>query len=249
MSAWLLLRGLTRESGHWGEFPLILSSAFPEARIVTLELPGSGALFRERSPTHIADILERCREQLREQEITGPVYLLALSLGAMIATAWAFRHPDEIAGIVLINTSFRGISPFFRRLRPSSYATLLRLLTTRDARLREATILGLTSRRAPQDVLRKWVALRHEHPVTPANALRQLLAAARFKAPTEAPPIPTLILSSEADALVHPNCSENLARRWKAHHFKHPTAGHDLPLDDGAWVVERVRQWCSLQTD
>lgn len=245
MTVWVLLRGLTRESGHWGDFPAILASAIPEARIVTVELPGSGALFRERSPTRIGDILERCREQLRDKGITGPVHLLALSLGAMVATAWAFRYPDEVTGIVLINASFRGVSPLFQRLRPSSYPALLRLLTTGDAGLRETTILRLTSRTAPRDVLREWVALRRKHPVTSANALRQLVAAARFRAPEQAPSIPTLILSSEADALVHPGCSENLAKHWKAPHFKHPSAGHDLPLDDGVWVVERVQEWLS----
>ena len=50
-----------------------------------------------------------------------------MSLGAVIATAWAARHPQELAGAVLINTSMCP-SPPQQRLRPHSLLPLLRLL-------------------------------------------------------------------------------------------------------------------------
>jgi hypothetical protein len=34
-----------------------------------------------------------------------------------------------------------------------------------------------------------------------------------------------------------------LARYWQAAFAEHPSAGHDLPLDDGAWVAGQVAQW------
>jgi len=243
MSTWVLLRGLTREAGHWGEFVGQLAAGLPDARILTLDLPGNGIHHGEPSPTRVEAMVEACRAQLAAQHLTGPVHLLAMSLGAMVAVAWAAARPQELAGCVLINTSLRPFSPFYRRLRPSSYPGLLGVLARRDARSKEAAILNLTSRLAAPSVVDDWVELRKARAVSAANALRQLLAAARFRAPPHAPPVPMLVLSGAADALVDPRCSAALAARWGLPFARHPTAGHDLPLDDGAWVVDRIRAW------
>jgi len=52
-----------------------------------------------------------------------------------------------------------------------------------------------------------------------------------------------LVLASAHDALVDPYCSRRLAQAWALPIAEHPTAGHDLPLDDGAWVVRQVERW------
>lgn len=243
MATWILLRGLTRESGHWGEFPAQLAAHLADARILTLDLPGNGARHREASPLQVAGMVAACRAQLAGLGIDGPVHLLAMSLGAMVALAWATAHPAQVAGGVLINTSFAGISPFYRRLRPTSYPNLLGVLARGDARAREAAILRLTSHRADPAVLEQWVTLRRHHPVTALNALRQLAAAARFRLPPQRPAVPLLLLSGRQDALVDPRCSAELAARWQLPHVQHPGAGHDLPLDDGPWLAARIGEW------
>lgn len=243
MNTWVLLRGLTRESGHWGDFPRQLAAALPGARIVPLDLPGNGELHAQASPLRVEEMAAGCRARLRTLGVAGPCHLLAMSLGAMVAVAWAAAHAEEVAGCVLINTSLRGISPFHRRLRPASYPALLGALASFDSRGREAAILRLTSSSAPAAVLEHWVALQREHRVSRANALRQLVAAARFRAPAVPPPVPMLVLSGAADALVDPRCSADLAARWRLPCAQHPSAGHDLPLDDGPWVAEQVRAW------
>jgi pimeloyl-ACP methyl ester carboxylesterase len=58
---------------------------------------------------------------------------------------------------------------------------------------------------------------------------------------------PTLLLASEQDQLVNVQCSRTLARHWGCSLQLHPRAGHDLPLDDAAWVADQVRQWLSQQ--
>lgn len=243
MTTWVLLRGLTRERGHWGDFPQRLGERLTDARIVALDLPGNGELHRLASPSRVEDMAEACRAQLRARGIRGPVQVLAMSLGAMVALAWAAAHPAEIAGCVLINTSLRGISPAHQRLRPSSYATLLGLLAHPDARHRELAILRLTSRSAPAGVLEHWLELRRVHPVSRVNALRQLVAAARFRAPSRPPAVPMLVLCGAADALVDPRCSAALAARWRLPLVQHPRAGHDLALDAPDWVASQVCAW------
>lgn len=243
---WLLLRGLAREARHWGPFTQAMQRAFPDNAILTADLPGAGALHRLRSPVRVSDMAEHYRRQLRECGTQPPYRLLALSLGGMVAVEWATAHPEEVESMALINTSLRGLSPFYRRLRPSSLIDLMRFLGTGgDAEKFERVILRRSSRlhRCDAAVIADWAALRRESPVSLGNATRQLWAAARFRAPAVAPRVPALLLASVRDALVDPRCSADIAARWQLPLALHPSAGHDLPLDDGNWVIREIGEW------
>ena len=149
---------------------------------------------------------------------------------------------------MLINTSMRPFSPFYRRLRPRNYPLMLKLaLLGGTARQWEEAILKITTRHPPQpeQQLLDWITYRKECPVSRGNAVRQLWAAARYAAPLDGPATRTLILTSTQDGLVDPRCSRQLAASWNADIAEHPSAGHDLPLDDGPWVATQVRQWFS----
>lgn len=248
---WVLLRGLTREAGHWGPLPAMLRERLPGTRILTIDLPGAGERHAMRSPISIRATMEDCRAQLHALGVTR-CHLLAMSLGAMVAVEWAHRHPQDIANAVLVNTSLRPFSAWHRRLRPQHYPALLGVLWPwRDAHAREAVVLRLTSGRrlaAAQRiaVIDAWVALRERHPVSTANALRQLLAAARYRAPVQAPGVPLRVLVGGGDSLVDPGCSRRLAHAWQLPISEHPTAGHDLALDAPDWVVTQVEAWTRL---
>ncbi|WP_211472591.1 alpha/beta fold hydrolase [Collimonas humicola] len=249
MSKWVFLRGLMREARHWGEFPELFRATVPEADITLLELPGNGRLHKERSPARVEDMTEACRRQLVSQGILPPYHLFALSLGAMVAVDWAARYPQEVAGCVLLNTSLRPVSPFYQRLRPRNYPTLLTLampgLRQRNFARQESLLLQLTSNRCATqaDVLTAWIGYQRDHPVSYSNAWRQLYAAMRYRAPQHAPSMPLLILAGGADRLIDPRCSLNLAHLWQAPLAVQAAAGHDLTLDAGDWVAEQVRNW------
>ena len=245
MSTWILLRGLTRETRHWGEFPKLVEAAYPEARVVTLELPGNGLRNTEPSPSTVAELAAFGHIEAARLGLKPRYHLLALSLGGMVATAWAEAWPQEVDACVLINTSFGAFSPLLQRLRPAAWPTLARILLSPTAQERERLVFGLTSSLPPEahePMIRAWAELRRAHPVAMKNALRQLLASARYQAPWKAP-VPTLVLVGEGDRLVDPRCSLEIARRWRCHRGVHPFAGHDLPLDDGPWVVDQLRRW------
>ena len=243
---WVLLRGLTRERRHWGSFPETLARAMPGAPVIALDLAGNGALHQERSAANIPALAQACRAALHRSGMAPPYHLLAMSMGAMVAVSWASAHPQEVAAAVLINTSLRPFSPLHHRLRPAAAGRLLRLLLTRpDALAAEQIVLQLTSH-APQHGLAKaqeWAAYRHERPVSRANALRQLWAAARFRAPLDKPSPPLLVLTSATDELVDTRCSLRLAHAWRCAMASHPWAGHDLPLDDAPWVAGQLHDW------
>jgi pimeloyl-ACP methyl ester carboxylesterase len=242
----VLLRGLTRESRHWGNFPQQIGEAFPGAPVVCLDLPGNGKLNGLESPLSIEAMADCCHAEIARQGIAAPCRVLAMSLGAMVAVAWAQRHPDDVAAAVLINTSLRPFSPFHRRLRPGNYSRLLRLFISKPSdRKLETAVLAMTTRlqQNPAATIDAWLQWRRESPASRRNALRQLLAAARYRAPRQRPLECLLLLASTRDALVDARCSLQLAAQWDASVVVHPAAGHDLPLDDAVWVLAQMRLW------
>lgn len=249
MSAWILLRGLTRETRHWGRLPDALRDAV-DGGLLPIDLPGNGAFAHLRSPATVAQMVGFVRHAAWQTGVPGPYRVLAMSLGGMVATDWAQRHPEEIERLVLINTSMRPFSRVHERLRPSAWPGLLGVAAHwSDAPRAERGIHRLTCNRADtlDADLDAWSEIRRSAPVSRANALRQLWAAARFTAAFAAPRCPLLILSSRADRLVDPVCSAKLAAAWGAPQREHPWAGHDLPHDDPAWTAEQVRAWLDQQ--
>ncbi|CAG9227676.1 Alpha-beta hydrolase superfamily lysophospholipase [Paraburkholderia tropica] len=248
---WVLLRGLTRESRHWGAFAPLL-----EARggaVLPVDLPGNGTRHHAVSPLDVNDYVDAVRHELQRalvlREGAPPVRVLAMSLGGMVATAWALRFPAEIARLVLVNTSMQPFSRFDERLRPAAWPALLHAaqhwrgrdrIGVAETRIHAATCARRNTLAADLDT---WRAIRASAPVSRANALRQLWAAARFSA-RGVPRCEVLVASSRADQLVNPVCSARLAQAWGARHVEHPWAGHDLPHDDPHWLIEAI---CAIE--
>ncbi|PKM11754.1 MAG: alpha/beta hydrolase [Gammaproteobacteria bacterium HGW-Gammaproteobacteria-3] len=235
----VLLRGLLRERRHWGDFLACLQQKLPESRLVTLDIPGNGALCHALSPSAISGITDTLRTRVE----TKPLTLVTLSMGGMIALDWMHRYPADINRAILINTSARPHAPFYWRLRWRNYAVLLSLLWQAPA-AREKLILSLTSNRHQHDakLLARWQNWQRQNPVTTQNALRQILAAATFKA-RQKPQAPLLLIASRHDRLVDYRCSRKLATAWDACYQEHSWGGHDLPLDDPNWLAETIASW------
>lgn len=246
MNTWVLIRGLAREHGHWGDFPQRLRRAMAPCEVLTPDLPGNGLRDQDASPTTVDAMADALALELARADHRPPYHVIALSLGAMVAVSWAHRHPDALARMVLINTSMRPFNPFYQRLRPAAWPAFIgAALPGRSAKDRERAILAVTSNdtRARTRALPDWTQIAQARPVAGANLLRQLWAAARFSAPELPPPVPTLVLASTQDRLAAVQCSRTLAARWHQPLVEHPDAGHDLPLDAGDWVIEQIAHW------
>lgn len=243
---WVLLRGLARESAHWGAFVPLLKAQFPNATITTLDLPGTGEFCHQLSPASIPAITEHVRSQVQARGLLEqPVTLLAVSLGAMVTWEWLQRYPDDSCGAVLINTSFASLSPFYHRLRWQSYGKFCALLAQRDEYNRELAIVRLVSNREANHLqtAKEWAAIQTSRPLSLKTAANQLIAAASYR-PTLIPPKPpVLLLNGKGDRLVSPVCSEKIQQHCSLKLHSHPWAGHDLTLDDGEWVVTQLRTW------
>jgi pimeloyl-ACP methyl ester carboxylesterase len=246
---WVLIRGLARESRHWGEFPDLLAKR-TDGEIVTVDLPGAGEFRNIKSPRNLYDIYKFVREKALERvKSQPPVYLMAISLGGMIAMEWMKNSPQDLAGCVLINTSSKAVSPAHRRLRWQIWGEFLRILTIRSTREREKAIINLVmnSEEAKAKALPAWYKLAHEEPMSYFNVVNQLMAAARF-ADFNGADVPVLELSSLGDRLVDPSCSQGLSERFHWPLERHPWAGHDLTWDDTPWVLDKVEDWLANVT-
>jgi pimeloyl-ACP methyl ester carboxylesterase len=253
MSTWILLRGLTREARHWGSFPALFgreldSFAAAEERMTLLELPGNGRENAWRAPLGVLEMMAFVRSGAVGLGLRAPYRLLAMSLGGMVGTAWAQRYPEEIERLVLINTSMQPFCRMTERLRPAALPTLAQLACAwPNSETSERIIHALTCNRSDttEGDIAAWTEIRRTAPVSAANGLRQLLAAARFRADRQAPRCPVLLLSSRSDRLVDPACSARIAAQWGegATQAMHPWAGHDLPHDDPEWTSKTICDW------
>lgn len=245
VKTWVLLRGLTREHRHWEDFPEKLQQCFPASHIITPDLPGNGDHADLTSPASIQDMMHFLRKDITSSIESGPVHIVGLSMGALVAIEWMRSYPQECAAGVLINTSLKGMSPFYHRLRPANYYRVLFSLFTKNKYRSEKMILAMTANLYPdaEQLLQRWVSYAEQNTVTPANALRQLVAASRYRAPGLQPDTPMLLLSSKNDKLVNSQSSVSLAQNWSLPIETHPLAGHDLSLDDGDWVCHKIKHW------
>ncbi|MDO9167754.1 MAG: alpha/beta hydrolase [Methylobacter sp.] len=260
---WILLRGLARESAHWGAFIPLLQSTFPDAQVTLLDLPGTGCFHRETSPRTIKAITDSLRRHALDKGLLQqPATILALSLGAMVAWEWMRSYPEDICGATLMNTSFADVSPFYQRLRWQSYGKFAALTMARDLHNQESGILRLTSNRryisrdavytasqsetgAAQDeqIIQAWKKIQNQRPMSRKNSFRQIIAAANYRPGDIKPEHPVLLLNGRGDRLVSPACSEAIHKKWNLELRRHPWAGHDLTLDDGAWVASQLKDW------
>ncbi|RMJ03863.1 Pimeloyl-[acyl-carrier protein] methyl ester esterase [Marinobacter litoralis] len=238
---WLLIRGLARESAHWGDWPEQLRRARPVDKFHTVDLPGTGLARDFRSPTSIVEARQFADRVTRN--LPRPLGLIGLSLGGMVALDWALNRPEDCASLVLISSSSRLSSPW-RRMRPVQWTPVMRMLTQADSDKRERAILALTSNRPISDeVARQWQTIQRERPVRRGDVIRQLYAASCYKPPRKVPKMPTLVLASYRDRITDWRCSRDLAKSLECPLELHPDAGHDLPLDDSPWLIEQLKAY------
>jgi pimeloyl-ACP methyl ester carboxylesterase len=210
------------------------------------EIPGNGQKFKEKSPHSIGVMVDDLRSDWLRDKSSEPQIILSMSLGTMITTDWLSRYPDDFSAAILMNGSLKGYSPLTKRLRFNLYPSIARLLVSSDIAKIEKSILSLVSNRHAADtrLLDKWIKIQQQRPVSRANAIRQLLSAAKYTPPTSRPTqAPILIINGLMDRLVHPDCSASIAQRWGVPLVSHPTAGHDITLDEPEWVIEQLKTW------
>jgi pimeloyl-[acyl-carrier protein] methyl ester esterase len=240
----ILLRGLAREAAHWLDFPTQLQQTLGDNyQIHLVDFPGCGKYFQQPALTSVAEMTNHARAEIAIADIRNePVYVVGISMGGMVALDWAQRYPHELRGLVLINSS-AGNQPFWWRLRPGAWPTMIRALLTGSG-TREAQVLKIVSNNSADYAqhLNQWLSIQQQRPVTRATIVTMLRAAAQFR-PQSSCTVNGLVLASDGDRMVSARASQAIARQFNWPLQRHPSAGHDLPMDDPHWLVEQISLW------
>ena len=247
-----LLRGLTRESGHWGQnFTENLLREFPNAKLSFLDLPGSGIYNNERANLTVNGMMEFMREREIENITNriGKNIIMATSLGGMVAVEWVDKHPGDFQGLVMISSSFKGICRMDERAKKEVRKEMFAVMFENDMQLREEMLLRINSNDSVNFCanLDEWIDVQDRRPMTRVNILRQTIAGMRYSAPKHRPEVPILIIGSKGDRLVSETCITKVHHEFGGELVWHQTSGHGVPIDAPEWLVSSVKIWVDGQ--
>ncbi len=242
----VLIRGLGRQKGHWNTFPDKLKNYIKNSRVHFIDLPGSGAKHTETFPIELGVLLNAVKndlDKLKKDNSDGTWHFVSISLGGLVTLKLAEYFSSICDSIIIINSSAKDLSPFYERLNYKIYTSFIRAIKSKDDIEREKIVLNLTTNLVPDEdklqIAMDWALLAQKEPMSKINFARQLLWAAKTSAPLKLS-TKSLIVTGLGDKLVSYNCSVNLAKRLCTDIEIHPTAGHDLSLDDPDWLCTKI---------
>jgi surfactin synthase thioesterase subunit len=242
----LLIRGLARESAHWGGFKETLEAQDFVGQVMAIDLPGAGHFCKLTSPITIGENAEFLISQLPEKT-KNPLCIVSISLGSMVAIEMCQRAGHRFHQAYLLNTSVANLSPIHHRLQLDAWKRLLKITKSKDLKSREREILKMVSREPKRwpELSEQFAQIAELRPMKVSNVLRQLIAAATYRVASIAPSTPMILMNSEGDQMVDPRCSKVLSDHWSLPLLTHPNAGHDLTIDAPDWVVEQIKNHLS----
>jgi pimeloyl-ACP methyl ester carboxylesterase len=243
-----LIIGLTKESAHWDDtFVAKLKEYFETDEVVGIDLPGSGKFLNQKSPISIPEIVKLTRQNYAQQfEQERERILVSISLGGMVSTEWVNQFPNDFNKFVIINSSFKGFSPVYKRVQPQSMPTFFKILVAPTEERKEDLIIKMCSNneKAHNETFDKWVEIAIARPMSKENMIRQTLAASRYT-PKNKPEIPTYIIAAKHDKLAHYTCSQALYDSWGGD-FKlidDPKVGHGMHVDMPEGLAKMIADW------
>ncbi len=245
---WLLLRGLSREQRHWGQFRKDFNVAFGAENVFCLDHVGIGT---EKGRPVVYSI-EGMALDLRQRwlELKGsdssPWGILSLSMGSMISLRWCESFAQDFKYQIIMNVSSSTESRPWTRLRLDNVPKFVELAKVHDQKMRERKVLDICSNLVSSEE-KDRLAMEWAEFALPKSEIRkvvisQICAATRYRRPKKMT-VPTLALVSAADRLVDPSCTMKLASALNIPFEIHPNAGHELPLDDPEWVISHVKNF------
>ncbi len=256
----LCVHGNPTWSYLWRRF---LTTARPGWRVIAVDQLGmgfsedpAGSLAHPRTLPQRVEDLSRLTDAL---SLTGPVVAVGHDWGGIIASGWALRHRDQLAGLVLANTSVhhdfaRGIPTALRPARALAGLVCVQTPTF----VRAATAL---SRPALPRAIRDAFASPYPRPADrrfvgqfvadiPAESTHPSRAALEEIATgLESVDVPVLLLRGPSDPVFSETHLRDLRRRLPhADVHRYEGAGHlvteDAPqtaVDTWAWIAERIK--------
>ena len=198
-----LLRGMSRESAHWGCFQNTLEMHFPGQTIVQMDLPGFGQLNNINSPKNMEDIIKVLKTSYYVNSESINI-LIASSFAANVALKWGSQHAQDFHGLILLSPSIKGICTFTERVQPRSWFNGFMILFHPSEMYREKKLLqiNMNQKEMQHELLQEWKHIRRIRPFKHKNVIRQILIAKNFEMPKIREDIPILICGRDRKSVV-----------------------------------------------
>ena len=217
----------------------------PNANIITPEIPGVGEFVDQVSPNTLEEMVNFMRDKVLHKITGEDNFLIAMSLGGMMARQWVEKFPNDFKQVTLVNTSFRGINPLFDRIKPISIYNFIKIFMTPGIEAREEAIVKMVSNNSinHEVIIKDWIEIQKKRPVKRQSFINQIKGALKFKPQLDWPNhLPLMILCGKKDRLCSYKSSVELNKKWGGKLFMHPEAGHDLPIDACSWMIENLKE-------
>ncbi len=234
----LLLNGIGLDLSAWGP---IADALARERRLVLVDARGSGRSGRAPEPCTTARLAADALALL-EHLALGPVDVLGLSLGGLVAQELALAAPRAVRSLVLAATAAR--LPGRSRRALDAWRRLVLTAADPDAFRREqlAWVLGAATLESDTAVDGIAKALAGAPPPSPQGFSAQANACIAHDARDRAGHIraPALVLAGGDDALVPPSATEALAKLLPRARFEAHPGGHAFLLESAEAVGAAV---------
>ncbi len=249
-----LLRGLSREHGHWGDdFINALKEQFPSATYTFMDLPGAGDYYDDKSFMSVKKMANFLHEEHKDSLAAhkGNNILLATSLGGIVALEWLDRHPDVFDGVIMVSSSFKGICKSKERVQPEAKREMISILLTGDMPKREQKLLAINSNQRANDeeLLEKWIEIQEERPISRWTMVKQGIGGMFYRPKKKKIKVPVLVLGTLEDKLVKPSCICKVSDWYKGEYAFHEDSGHGVPIDAPEWLMNISADWWERQLD
>lgn len=214
------------------------------ARVLAIDLPGFGHSPVAATPFTVDSAADAVAALLDAAGVAGRVVVGGLSMGGYVAMAFARRHPDRLAGLILADTRGEPDDDAAKQGRETMIALANTQGAAAVAERMLPKLLGEATRATRPDVVEtvRRIAARQS-----AEGVAAALAALRDRPDAnpglDAVAVPTLILVGEHDAVTPPVLASAMgARIWGSLVETIPAAGHLSNLENpeafNAAVVE-----------
>ncbi len=265
----VLVHGLGGSAVNWAAVAPALAD---HARVVALDLAGFGRTQgggRSPSVRHNRKLLHRFICQVLD---CGPVVLVGNSMGGLISLMEAGRHPEAVAGLVLVDPAMPvglrarphpGIVAMFAGMAiPAAGRTVMeRRRSQQSAEEAALDVLRLCCQdpsRVPEHVVEMHAALLHERKEYP-DVDAELIMAARsllwvlgrhreYYRMLRRITAPVLLLHGDKDRLVPLAAAQRAARTFPEWRFEvAEDVGHVPQLEAPEWTIEQILDWLREQ--
>lgn len=224
--------------------PLAAALDADDRRVSVVQLPG---LVEESSGGYDWDAL---LNYLGMHLFEKPVVLAGWSMGGMLASLYASRHPENVAGVITMasNASFVQRDSWQEAMAPAMFAGFQAgMQADSAATLAQFAMLcsaGSTDRKARTSELQTILS---EVDLEPAilNSMLELLGGVDLCSVLADIRCPVIHVLGKNDALVPDSAAEKLGEAFPGHRVHLVKGGHCFFMDDPSLVVREIEYLCS----